>query len=101
MDCAIECETCSGECVRMEMKGMAECIQLCRDCADICVVNAQLMARGGEFHICDKCAEICKRCADACERMAAQHEGEHGEVLKRCAAACRRCAESCKRIAAA
>lgn len=100
LDCALECERCFGDCVDMDMAGMAACIKLCRDCADVCFTNAQLMARGSEFHLCEQCAEICERCADECERQAKQHKGEHAEMLRRCAEACRRCAESCRRMAA-
>lgn len=99
IECATTCENCFGECVRMDMPGMAKCIQLCRDCADVCLTNAQLMARGGDFHICDRCAEICDQCADECERVAGQHKGEHAELLRRCAEACSRCAESCRKMA--
>lgn len=40
IECARTCEACYGECVRMDMSGMAKCIALCRDCADICMTDA-------------------------------------------------------------
>lgn len=102
LDCLRTCEECFGACVRMDMPGMAKCIQLCRDYADVCALAAQLMSGGSEFHedLCALCARICEACAEECERMAAQHQGEHAEMLRRCAEACRRCAETCRTMAA-
>lgn len=95
------CEQCGAECVRMDMAGMARCIELCRDCADICLLDARFMSRNSQFHFqtCAVCADVCEACATECERMAGSHEGAMGELMRRCAEACRRCAESCRQMA--
>lgn len=87
LDCL---EKCFGDCVRTDMPGMAQYIQLCRDCADICALDALFMSRGSAFHMqcCAVCAADCDSCADECERRAAQHQGAAAEVP--------RCAESCR-----
>ena len=75
---------------------MARCIELDRDCADICRFAAALMARGSEEaeHICEHCAEVCRRCAEECRK----HKMDH---CQECAEACERCAEECERMAGA
>ena len=81
--------------------GMAECIAACRDCADICLLDAQLMARASPTHfaVCATCADACERCATECERQAKAHEGETARLLQACAKACRECATSCRVMA--
>jgi len=86
----------------MDMRGMSKCIELCRDCADICLLDAQLMSRNSPFHIqsCALCADVCEACATECERMVASHEGDMKSLLQRCADICRHCAEACRQMAA-
>jgi hypothetical protein len=86
----------------MDIRGMVRCIELCRDCADICLLDAQFMSRHSPFHVetCRVCAEVCEACAAECERMAAAHEGDMQTIVKQCADSCRRCAESCREMAA-
>ncbi|MGI8735022.1 MAG: four-helix bundle copper-binding protein [Pyrinomonadaceae bacterium] len=83
------------------MAGMARCIELCRDCADICLLDARFMSRGSQYHFqtCAVCADVCEACAQECERMAGSHGGAISELMRQCAEACRRCAESCRRMA--
>jgi hypothetical protein len=102
LECARTCEKCGAECIRMEMAGMVRCIELCRDSADICLVDAQLMSRNSEYHFatCGVCADVCDACAAECDRMAAADEGATGDLLRRCAEICRQCGESCRRMAA-
>ncbi len=94
--CAAECEHCATACLgEDDVRMMARCIQLDRDCADICRMAAAFMARGSEHagHICAECAEICQACGDEC----AKHSGM--EHCQRCAEACHRCAEECRKMA--
>ena len=72
-------------------------IRLLTDCAQICLVAADFMARRSPHHphLCRECAEICAQCAEDCDRL-----GDHEEI-RRCAEACRRCAESCRGMAGA
>jgi hypothetical protein len=93
--CAMECENCATSCLHeQDVKMMANCILLDRDCADICLVTARLLARGSEHgeHMMRECAEICEKCADEC----AKHPMDHCKV---CAEACRACAEECRKMA--
>ena len=83
---------CLGE---DNIKMLARCIQLDRDCADICRLAMAFMARDSEFaqRVCAMCADICQACGDEC----AKHS--HMEHCVRCATACHRCAEECRRMA--
>jgi hypothetical protein len=95
--CAQECEHCADACLNEpDVKEMAECIRLDRDCAQICWAAAGYLSRGSEFmnDICRVCAEVCSACGAECER----HVYEHCQP---CAEACRRCAEACRTMAVA
>jgi hypothetical protein len=74
------------------VKMMACCIELDRDCALICAAAAKFMARGSEFSadICRTCAEICRACAEECRK----HDNEH---CQSCAGACENCQRSARR----
>ncbi|WP_217476357.1 four-helix bundle copper-binding protein [Stutzerimonas stutzeri] len=95
-NCAIGCETCAASCLREDdVKKMARCIELDRDCADLCALAAVLMARDSAQvqAICKLCAQACRECAREC----GQHQMDHCQV---CAEACRQCAEACEKMAA-
>jgi len=95
-NCAMACETCAASCLREDdVKMMARCIQLDRDCADICAMAACLMTRDSAYAaaFCKLCAEVCRACAEECGK----HEAEH---CRQCAEACRLCAQECERMAA-
>ncbi|MFN6945610.1 MAG: four-helix bundle copper-binding protein [Cytophagaceae bacterium] len=91
LECAMACEHCASSCLKEEqVKKMSRCIQLDRDCADICLQAARLLKRNSEISlpfllICEK---ICRMCAEECGK----HENEH---CKKCAEACLKCAEAC------
>ncbi|HKR06979.1 MAG TPA: four-helix bundle copper-binding protein [Bacteroidia bacterium] len=90
-DCANECNHCFNACLQEDdVKMMARCIELDRDCADICQLTASMLARNSEHahHLLKECADICEACAEEC----AKHKNEH---CKSCAEACRKCAEAC------
>ena len=95
--CALECEHCETACLgEPDMKMMAECIRLDRDCAAVCWLAAAFMGRRSEFDadLCRLCATLC----DACGAECAKHKVDH--CLK-CAESCRACAEACRTMAAA
>jgi hypothetical protein len=92
--CAVECEHCASACLQEEeVKMMARCIGLDRDCARICFAAVGFMASGSEFaqEVCRVCAEVCRACGEECRR----HDTEH---CQRCAEACERCGMECSRM---
>lgn len=97
LDCAQECEHCATACLQEEdPKMMERCIRLDRDCADMCVLAAQMMSRDSEFahDFCRLCAEICAACGEECRK----HDMAH---CQRCADACERCSKECESMAGA
>lgn len=92
LKCANACEFCATSCLNeQDVQSMTKCIQLDRDCADICYLAAKYMARGSQFakQLCVLCAQICKICGDECSKFPAQH-------CKDCADACYKCATECE-----
>lgn len=89
------CEWCANECIEMGDEGMARCIRLCRDVADIASLHARFMTRDSEFDagLATVCADACEVCADEC----AQHDEDHCQL---CAEVLRKCARSCREMAA-
>jgi response regulator RpfG family c-di-GMP phosphodiesterase len=77
-----------------DVKMMARCIALDRDCAKICFTASAMMASGSEFadEICRVCAEVCRACGEECRKH------KHMEHCQRCAEACERCAQECERM---
>ncbi|HCW72736.1 MAG TPA: four-helix bundle copper-binding protein [Clostridiaceae bacterium] len=91
-DCMIACNHCFDACLKEDdVKMMAECIRLDRECADVCgFVSAQLTKEGKVTKdLVAVCAKICDLCAEECEK----HEHEH---CKACAKSCRTCSEACR-----
>lgn len=98
VECLVACEMCSDACLDEEnVRMLARCIRLDRDCAEACAAAVRAMARGGPLaqEVCRMCAVACDACAEECERHAQHHD--HCRI---CAEACRRCAEECRRMAA-
>ncbi|CDZ79504.1 hypothetical protein BN59_03822 [Legionella massiliensis] len=94
--CVTECEHCATACLQEDkVKDMVCCIQLDRDCGQLCSLAAEMMARGSKYakEICALCAKVCRDCAKEC--------GKHQQMdhCKRCAEACNRCAEECEKMA--
>ncbi|MGE5450715.1 MAG: four-helix bundle copper-binding protein [Acidobacteriota bacterium] len=90
--CALACLHCAASCLDEDDPGaMARCIKLDLDCAALCRVAADAMARGSEHAeaICALCADVCEACAQECE----QHEMDH---CQDCAEACDLCAQACR-----
>ncbi|WP_336296901.1 four-helix bundle copper-binding protein [Clostridium aestuarii] len=95
LECAQVCEFCATSCLNEpDPKTMARCIKLDRDCADICVLSAQFMARDSEFSkvICSLCANICRTCGQECANFTQEH-------CKKCEDICNRCAVECENMA--
>lgn len=91
-ECIAECNHCYEACLNEEHVHMlARCIELDRDCAEICALTAGWVARGAEHHsaLINLCAELCDACAEECEKHAHDH-------CKKCAEACRKCSEECR-----
>ena len=94
--CAVECEHCATACLHEpDVGARTRCIQELRDCADICTLAVQYMARGSSHAkaLCDLCATICDSCATECGKFRDTH-------CQSCATACRRCADECRKMAA-
>ena len=90
-NCVLACEHCATACLREEdVKMMAQCIRLDRDCADICGQAALLLQRNSPiaYQYLVICEEICRLCADECGK----HDNDH---CRQCAEACLACAEAC------
>ena len=93
LEAAQACEWCADACAA-EGEGMARCIRLCRDVADLTTLHARFMARNSGYHdgLAEITADALDECADECE----QHDHEHCQV---CAETCRTAAESCREMA--
>jgi hypothetical protein len=93
--CAVACNHCAASCLREEdVTGMAACIALDIDCAEICALTAAFLSRGSVhgLHLAKECAEICSACAAECEKHT------HMEHCKACAEACRACEAACAAV---
>lgn len=90
--CMTACETCATLCLQEDnVKMMVRCIMLDRDCADICLLTAQFVARNSNHakHVMRECVEICRLCEEECRK----HDHEH---CQKCADACKECADACE-----
>jgi hypothetical protein len=90
--CVSVCNVCYNACLNEEdVSMMTRCIELDRECADICQLTASILSRDSEN--ADKylklCADLCDICADECKK----HTYEH---CKECARACSSCAALCR-----
>ena len=87
--CIVSCEKCITHCIE---HGHKECLSLCRDCADICTLNARLQARDSKYakQVAVLCAAICKECVEVCGKQAA-----HNDACRECVIACQECADAC------
>ena len=92
-ECATSCESCATACLNeADVKSLVACVQMNRDCADMCGLCARLMARDSAHaaKACALSAAFCQACADEC----AKHESAH---CKQCAEACQKCADEFKK----
>ncbi|MBX9851142.1 MAG: four-helix bundle copper-binding protein [Cytophagaceae bacterium] len=91
LDCAKACENCAQASLEEDdVTMMAHCIELDRDCADICFQGARYLLRDAEIShkYLMVCEEMCRLCAEECGK----HSHDH---CKKCAESCRKCAEEC------
>ena len=91
IECAFACEKCMSACLEeKDVTLMARCIELDRDCSEICFLAAKLLLRDSELahQYLLVCEEACRLCAAECSL----HEMNH---CRQCAEACRRCEEAC------
>ena len=95
MRCAEACEFCAtSDLKEQDVKMMASCAQINRECAAVCWTSSALMSMDSQFakQFCNLCADVCDACAQECEH----HDVDH---CKQCALACRNCAEECRKMA--
>ena len=65
--CIAACEHCATACLgEQDVKMMARCISIDRDCADICATECE--KHGAHMQHCKECAEACRRCEQACRQ---------------------------------
>lgn len=91
-NCMVACNNCYNACLQEDdVKMMAQCIRLDRECADMCAFLAQAVSRKSPFvsEMATVCAFICDACGNECKK----HDHEHCQV---CADACFTCAEACR-----
>ncbi|SER94223.1 protein of unknown function [Gracilibacillus ureilyticus] len=94
-DCMAECNHCFDACLQEDdVKMMAKCIRLDRECADICNYLEQAISRNSPYvsDLAAVCAKICEDCGNECKK----HDTDH---CQKCAEACFKCAEACKKLA--
>ncbi len=93
LEAAQVCEWCADACAD-EGEGMARCIRLCRDAADIATLHARLMSRNSAYSgdLAEVCADVCEECAEEC----ADHDHDHCQA---CAEVLPDCVESCREMA--
>lgn len=90
--CTQACNECfDAICKSSHQEEFVNCQKILRDCADICSLVSQLIARNSVnakliasfcANICDACAKACEKCQDAC--------------CQKCAEICRQCADACR-----
>jgi len=94
--CMQACEECLTSCLKEpDVQARIHCINLLRDCIDVCALAAQFMARNSAYakQICNLCATICDACGAECAKFQDTH-------CKQCAEECRKCAQECRNMAA-
>lgn len=94
--CIAACEMCADACLHEDhVQMMVPCIELDRDCADICRLTAACIARNSAHAqpVIKECIETCQKCATEC----GQHQHDH---CQHCAEACRQCVEACRQYSA-
>src|SRR5918999_2887276 len=94
--CAEACEFCAtSDLKERDVKLLASCAQINRECAAVCWTAASLMSMDSQFskQYCDLCADVCEACATECERHL------NIDHCKKCHQICHECAEECRRMA--
>ncbi|KAB7705988.1 four-helix bundle copper-binding protein [Bacillus aerolatus] len=75
-----------------DLKMMASCIRLDRECADACALAVKALQFDSPFaaQICQLCADICEACGKEYEKYKYEHCQKRAEVCFKCAEACRK-----------
>lgn len=93
-ECILACNHCFDACLNEEQVGhMADCIRLDRDCADICSLLLQAIARNSP-----NVSVLAKACQEICEACAAEYSKHEHDHCQDCAKACTACAEACSQL---
>ena len=96
LECQKACNNCFDACLKEDdVKMMAECIRLDRECADLCGLVLDFAQRDSDRlpEILALSANASDACADECEK----HDMDH---CQKCAKACRESAQACREYAA-
>lgn len=96
IECFIACEACLTTSLQSkEAKEMAACIQLERQCADMCKTAVSLMLHQSTHaqRLCEMCIKACQQCAQEC----AKHNNH--AYYRHCMRACEQCAQECEKVA--
>ena len=94
-DCVQACNACATDDLREDdVQMLTTCIQLDRDCADICAITSAYLSRESEFAsaLAKQCAIVCDACAKECEKHS------HMDHCKECAEVCRVCSNECRKV---
>lgn len=89
-DCVRECGRCEAHCIRSKDDEVLDCIKLCQDAAECCLLLQRFLSRESTWaqDIGDACRRICEACATECER--------HSECEE-----CKRAAQACRKVISA
>jgi len=98
VECQKLCLMCADSCLDEIAEGKKDhihCLKMCRDCALICGVMAQVVAQDGPLvsTLAEACAKACEKCAEECKKHADE------EIHQKCAEQCLKCAEICREMA--
>lgn len=103
--CVEACQACRAQCLVTIAHGAesggalaaAPHLQALLDCAALCAVTVDLLARGSVRHreLCRVCAAICRACEASCRQM------PPGSTVARCAELCAACAAACAAVVGA
>jgi hypothetical protein len=90
--CMEACNVCYHASLKEEQP-MMRCIELDRDCAEICAYSINAIQRSSKIvpRILSLCAEICEACGTECKLYDHRH-------CQDCAKACFQCAEECRKL---
>lgn len=90
--CITACETCADKCLDEDnVKMMADCIRLDRDCADACTMAARFLARKSKYR--RQALELCIQACKDCEKECRKHDHDH---CQHCADICHECHKACE-----
>ena len=99
--CAEVCTSCADACLdnSTELEMLRRCIRLNFDCAGVCILSAELLARQTDTSDLlvraqlQACIIACQLCAEECMLHAARLQ-----PCRICAEVCRQCSESCHQL---